>query len=64
MAAAAVKVRVVADPAIGVSDLEQVLEDFIGTFPEDKQPNMFEFLKPPVNYHWIRLPARSTFPRS
>ena len=52
MAAAAVKVRVVADPAIGVSDLEQVLEDFMGTFPEDQQPNMFVFLKPPVNYHW------------
>ena len=57
MAAAAVKVRVVADPAIGVSDLEQVLEDFIGTFPDGKQPNMFEFLKPPGNYHWKSAPC-------
>ena len=53
----AAKVRVVADPSIGVSDLEQVLEGFVNGFPEGSKPNLFELLRPPPGYHWKSAPC-------
>ena len=53
----AVRVRVVADPSIGVSDLEQVLTTFLDEHDVGgKKANLFEYLRPPTGCHWKSSP--------
>ena len=57
----AVRVRVVADPSIGVSDLEQVLTTFLDEHDVGgKKANLFEYLRPPTGCHWKSSPTLAT----
>ena len=46
------RARLVADPAIGVSDLQNCLVSFLDELPPNKPFNLYEFVLPPQGTSW------------